>query len=112
MHSCRKQGTVYSCTRAYKHTKANCSTLGQLYQQSTYRQHAVSELKAMKSSLLALVVFVASMTIGESFAVESKTMRAKTAVSALKPPMSTAEMMSQEGETAKVYANNVQTTYG
>lgn len=55
----------------------------------------------------------------ESFAVptnsRSSSSRMTTTVSlaaALKPPMSTESMMALDGETAKVYANSVQTTYG
>ena len=77
----------------------------------------------MKQSISTILLFSA-LTVGcESFTSSANTrivmktssqttLSASAAATTLKPPMSTEEMLSHEGETARLYDDVVQKTYG
>lgn len=66
-------------------------------------------MKFLSSSSLFLLLTGA--TAVESFSLQAARPSA-TALSALKAPKSTDEMLSHEGETASMYDEHVQKTYG
>jgi len=67
-------------------------------------------MKCFSSSLLLLLALAASV---ESFSPSRQTVRSSSQLAAaLKPPKSTEEMLSHDGETASMYDEHVQKTYG